>query len=235
MAKVDPNSTLGGVRGAVSGMVISSGLSGWYSRTAVTPLRSRSYLQAEQRQYLGKIADYWKKMSAALREDWADSAALAAWKRLDWFGNAYSMGGYGLFVSLMMPLAMRGIPFYYTPPDPVFPDLITITAATLYRDDDDITASVSFDGAPNASAANYRLWLSVAALGSSAPLANRRILDKIGATTAATTISFWDRAEDRFGRPLWNQMWTIFYATFDAYGRPSQTSSFTVRCQESPP
>ena len=235
MARVDPNSTLGGVRGSVSGMVVSSGLSGWYSRTAVTPLRSRSYMQAVQRQHLGTIADKWKTLTAPYRAEWADSAALAAWKRLDWFGNSYSMGGYGLFVSLMMPLVMRDLPLYYDPPDPVFPDLVTITAATLYRDGDEVTASLTLDSAPDDSAENFRLWLSVAALGSSAPLANRRILDVIGPTSVDTTIPFWDRAEARFGRPLLAQTWSLFYSTFDDFGRPSQVSSFAVQCQEPPP
>lgn len=234
MAKVDPNSTLGAVRGSVAGMVISSGLSGWNARTAVTPLRSRSYLQATQRQLLGRIAAYWKGRGPSDREAWAAAAALADWKRLDWFGNAYSMGGYGLFVSLMMPLALRGLAFYSTPPAASFPDPVTIDGATLYRDADTVTARYTLATDPTESAPYYRLWLAVAALGSSAPLANRRILDRIGDTTDIASHSFWDRAEDRFGRPLLGQTWTLFYSTFDAYGRPSQVSSFPVTCTETP-
>ena len=235
MARVDPNSTLGGVRGSVAGMVISSGLSGWNARTAVTPLRSRSQYQAQQRLRLGIVAAAWKTLSAATRADWADAAALPAWKRLDWFGNAYSMGGYGLFVSLQMPLAMLGLPLFSDPPDAVFPDPVAITAATMYRAVDSVDADYTVDPAPNTSAANYRLWLSVAALGSSAPLANRRILDVIGATSGATSRPFWSRATARFGLPLIGQAWTLFFSTFDNYGRPSQVSSFVVACQEPPP
>lgn len=235
MARVDPNSTLGGVRGSVAGMVVSSGLSGWYSRTAVAPLRSRSYLQAVQRQLLGSIADHWKTLSSAERAAWAAAAALADWKRQDWFGYSYSMGGYGLFVSLMMPLALRGLAFYDTPPDPVFPALVSISAASLVRDGDAVSASLTLDGPPNASAPYFRLWLSVAALGSSAPLANRRILDVVGATSASTTIPFWRRAMARFGLPLVLQRWTLFYSTFDASGRPSQVSSLSVSCVEAAP
>lgn len=235
MARVDPNSTLGGVRGSVAGMVVSSGLSGWHARTAVTPLRSRSQLQAEQRLLLGVVAAKWKTLSAATRADWADAAALTVWKRLDWFGNAYSMGGYGLFVSLQMPLATSGLPLYTDPPDAVFPDPITITAATLYRGGGGVDADFTLSAAPNTSAANYRLWLSVAALGSSTPLANRRILDKIGPTSGATSRPFWSRAAARFGLPLIGQAWTLFFSTFDNFGRPSQISSFVVGCQEPPP
>jgi hypothetical protein len=235
MARVDPNSTLGGVRGSVAGMVISSGLSGWNARTAVTPLRSRSQLQAEQRLLLGIVAAKWKTLSAATRADWAAAAALPAWKRLDWFGNAYSMGGYGLFVSLQMPLATRGLLLYSDPPDAVFPDPVAITAATMYRAAASVDAHYTVDPAPNTSAANYRLWLSVAALGSSAPLANRRILDVIEATSGATSRLFWSRAAARFGLPLIGQAWTLFFSTFDNYGRPSQVSSFVVPCQEPPP
>lgn len=234
MARVDPNSTLGGVRGSVAGMVISSGLSGWNARTAITPLRSRSYLQATQRIYLGKIAAYWKSMGATQRADWATAAALPAWKRLDWFGNAYSMGGYGLFVSLMMPLAIRGRPFYYTPPAATFPDPVVIDGATLYRDGDDVTARYTLATDPTASADYYRLWLAVAPLGSSAPLANRRILDVLGDTKATMPYGFWSRAEQLFGLPLLGQTWTLFFATFDHYGRPSQVSSYPVVCTETP-
>lgn len=234
MAKVDPNSTLGGVRGSVAGMVISSGLSGWNARTAVTPLRSRSYLQAEQRQLLGRIAAYWKTMDPTSRAAWATAAALTAWKRLDWFGNAYSMGGYGLFVSLMMPLALQGRPFYYTPPAATFPDPVAIDGATLYRDGDTVTAHYTLASDPTDSAPYFRLWLAVAALGSSAPLANRRILDSVSYTTDAADHGFWYRAEQRFGRPLLGQTWTLFYSTFDDYGRPSQVSSWPVVCTETP-
>lgn len=234
MARVDPNSTLGGVRGSVAGMVVSSGLSGWNARTAITPLRSRSALQAEQRQKLGQIADYWKTLTPPYREAWATAAALNDWKRLDWFGNAYSMGGYGLFVSLMMPLALQGLALYYEPPAASFPSLVELQSATLYRDADTVTARYTLASNPTASAGYYRLWLSVAALGSSAPLANRRILDKIGTTTNAAQYPFWSRAVYRFGRPLLGQTWTLFYSTFDAYGRPSQVSSLPVVCTESP-
>ena len=235
MARVDPNSTLGGVRGSVAGMVISSGLSGWNARTAVTPLRSRSQYQAQQRLLLGIVAAKWKTLPAAYRADWAAAAALPAWKRLDWFGNAYSMGGYGLFVSLMMPLATYGLALYSDPPDAVFPDPVAITAATMYRAADSVDADYTVDPAPNTSAAYYRLWLSVAALGSSAPLANRRILDVIGATSGAPSRPFWSRATARFGLPLIGQAWTLFFSTFDNYGRPSQVSSFVVACREPPP
>ena len=234
MARVDPNSTLGGVRGSVAGMVVSSGLSGWNARTAVTPLRSRSQLQAEQRLLLGLLAATWKTLPASTRADWAAAAALPAWKRLDWFGNAYSMGGYGLFVSLQMPLASLGRLLYSDPPDAVFPDPVAITAATMYRAADSVDADYTVDPAPNTSAANYRLWLSVAALGSSAPLANRRILDVIGATSGATSRPFWYRAASRFGFPLIGQAWTLFFSTFDNFGRPSQVSSFMVACQGPP-
>lgn len=235
MARVDPNSTLGGVRGSVAGMVVSSGLSGWNARTAVTPLRSRSQLQAEQRLLLGTLAAKWKTLSASTRAAWAAAAALPAWKRLDWFGNAYSMGGYGLFVSLQMPLAMRGLLLYSDPPAAVFPDPVAITAATLYRGSSSAAGSFTLAAAPITSAANYRLWLSVAALGSSAPLANRRILDVITASTNDTTRLFWSRAAARFGLPLIGQAWTLFFSTFDNFGRPSQVSSFVVACQAPPP
>jgi hypothetical protein len=215
-------------------MVISSGLSGWNARTAATPLRSRSYLQATQRLLLGQIATYWNSRGPSDREAWAAAAALADWKRLDWFGNAYSMGGYGLFVSLMMPLALRGLDFYATPPAATFPDPVEIDGATLYRDGDTVTARYTLATDPTESAPNFRLWLAVAALGSSAPLANRRILDKVSYTTDAASYHFWERAEDRFGRPLIGQTWTLFYSTFDDYGRPSQVSSFPVRCTETP-
>lgn len=235
MARLDPNSTLGGVRGSVAGMVVSSGLSGWYARTRQTPLRSRSQLQAEQRFLLGAVAAKWKTLPAATRTDWNDAAALTAWKRLDWFGNAYSMGGFGLFVALQLPLAARGIALYSDPPPAVFPDPVSITAASLYRDGDAVDADYTLDPAPNTSAENFRLWLSVAALGSSAPLANRRILDNIGATSGATSRPFWIRAAARFGLPLLGQSWTLFFSTFDNYGRPSQVSSFAVACEEPPP
>ena len=235
MARVDPNSTLGGVRGSVAGMVVSSGLSGWNARTAVTPLRSRSQLQAEQRLLLGTLAAKWKTLSAATRADWAAAAALPAWKRLDWFGNAYSMGGYGLFVSLQMPLAMLGRPLFSDPPDAVFPNPVAITAATMYRAVGSVDAHFTVNPAPNTSAAYFRLWLSVAALGSSAPLANRRILDVITASTNDTTRLFWRRAAARFGLPLIGQAWTLFFSTFDNFGRPSQVSSFVVACQAPPP
>lgn len=235
MARVDPNSTLGGVRGSVAGMVISSGLSGWNARTAVTPLRSRSQLQAEQRLLLGLIAAKWKTLPASIRADWAAAAALSDWKRLDWFGNAYSMGGYGLFVSLQMPLATRGLALYAYPPDAVFPNPVAITAATMYRAADSVNAHYTLDPAPNTSAANYRLWLSVAALGTSAPLANRRILDVIAASSGVTSLPFWSRAASRFGLPLIGQAWTLFFSTFDNFGRPSQVSSFVVACQAPPP
>lgn len=228
MAKVDPNSTLGGVRGSVAGMVISSGLSGWNARTAVTPLRSRSFSQATRRLYLAQIAAHWKTLSPSEREDWADAAALTAWKRQDWFGNDYSMGGYGLFVSLMMPLVMLGLSMYDTPPAATFPDPVEFDSAYLYRDGDDVDAQATFTAAPNTSAAYCRLWLSVAALGSSAPLANRRALDVIGAAPSSTTLTFWTGAEERFGLPLLLQRWTLFFATFDAYGRSSAVSSLTV-------
>lgn len=234
MARVDPNSTLGGVRGSVAGMVVSSAVSGWYARTAVTPLRSRSFLQAQQRYFLASIAATWKALSPSARSDWATAAALPAWQRLDWFGVSYSVGGYGLFVALNMPLAMTYLTPVTSPPAATFPDPVTITAATLYRDGATVTASMTTDIAPTESAAYCRTWLSVAPLGSSAPLANRRALDFVGLATASTTFPFWHRAADLFGYPLLGQTWTVFFSTFDASGRPSAVSSFPAYCTESP-
>ena len=235
MALVDPNSTLGGVRGSVAGMVISSGLSGWNARTAITPLRSRSARQATLREYLARIAAYWKNMGPTYRADWATAAALPAWKRLDWFGNSYSMGGYGLFVSLHMPLAMVSEDFYYTPPAATFPDPVAISSATLYRDGTTMNADVVFDSKPIDSAAYCRLWLSPSAIGSSAPLANRRTLDVIGTSPNSLTMPFWRRAVYSYGYPLWAQHWTLFFSTFDEYGRPSAVSSYVAYCQGTPP
>ena len=112
---------------------------------------------------------------------------------------------------------------------------MAITAATMYRAADSVDADYTLAAAPNTSAANFRLWLSVAALGSSAPLANRRILDVISASSGATSRPFWSRAASRFGLPLIGQAWTLFFSTFDNFGRPSQVSSFVVACQEPPP
>ena len=78
MARVDPNSTLGGVRGSVAGFYSSADLPDRHARPPIAPPRSRSYLQATQRIYLGQIAAYWKSLGATQRADWATAAALTA-------------------------------------------------------------------------------------------------------------------------------------------------------------
>lgn len=234
MARVDPNTTLGGVRGSVAGMVVSSGLSGWYARTAITPLRSRSQLQATQRWYLAAVAARWKALPPASRSAWATAAALPAWKRTDWFGVPYSMGGYGLFVSLNLPLAMLSRPLVDSPPAADFPDPVAITSATLYRDGSTVSARVDFADYLDVSAPYYRIWLAVAALGSSTPLASRRVLAVIAPAWHGTYTFFWSRALSLYGLPLLNQRWTVFVATFDASGRSSTVSSTTVTCTETP-
>lgn len=234
MARVDPNTTLGGVRGSVAGMVVSSGLSGWYARTAITPLRSRSQLQATQRWYLAAVAARWKALPPASRSAWATAAALPAWQRTDWFGVPYSMGGYGLFVSLNLPLAMLSRPLVDSPPAADFPDPVAITSATLYRDGSNVNADVYFDEPLDMSGPFYRIWLAVAALGSSSPLASRRILDVIYPSSHSYISGFWSRASSIFGLPLVGQRWTVFVATFDSFGRSSPVSSISVTCTETP-
>lgn len=234
MAKVDPNSTLGGVRGSVSGMVVSSGLSGWNARTAVTPLRSRSYAQAQQRGRMAALSAYWHLLTAGQRESWATAAALDDWKRLDWFGVSYSMGGYGLFVALNMPLLMANQALRSGPPDPVFPAAIAITDGHLYRDGTDVEGRFTIESVQPAEVEFYRVWLAVSALGSSAPLASRRILDAVAARSSLTTLGFWSLAAAAYGYPLIGQTWTVFYAPFDDSGRSAPVSSFPIRCTVEP-
>lgn len=234
MARVDPNSTLGGVRGSVAGMVVSSGLSGWNARTAVTPLRSRSYAQAQQRSRLAAIGYAWRNLSAPVRADWATAAALDDWKRLDWFGVPYSMGGFGLFVALNMPLRFVGASLVSSPPAASFPAPIDITAGHLYRDGTDVEGRITLESVQPSGVAYYRIWLAVAALGSSAPLASRRSLDVCAARSASSTLAFWVRAANTYAYPLIAQTWTVFYAPFDSSGRSAPVTSFPVYCTPSP-
>lgn len=234
MARVDPNSTLGGVRGSVAGMIVSSGVSGWNARTAVTPLRSRSYFQALQRGRLAALGYAWRLLSASQRADWATAAALPAWLRVDWFGVSYSMGGYGLFIALNMPLLLVGADLLTDPPAASFPALIAITDGHLYRDGNSVSGAITLDSVQPVDVAYYRIWLAVAALGSSAPLASRRTLDVYAARSSSATLAFWIHAAESYGYPLLSQAWTVFFSPFDASGRSAPVSSFPVFCTPSP-
>lgn len=228
MARLDPSSTLAGLRGASGSLVISSNDQGFYTRARFSPLTPRSYAQSEQRFIFSTLGILWRGLSSAERASFQTQAADPLWKRLDWFGAAYSIGPYGLFVALNYPLLFTSLDPVTTAPDPVFPAAVDISAASLTRSGAAASGSVTFTADLPDAAPLIQISLAPAVNASPAMRKWRRILDYVGYHNSTNTEALWRNAAGRLGLPLVGQTWTVFARVFDVSGRPSAWDSYPV-------
>lgn len=228
MARLDDASTLATVRGSVGGLVVSSNDQGFYVRPDRAPLTPRTYGQSQQRFLFSRLGIAWRALSSSDRTSWQTQAADPLWGRLDWFGNPYGIGPYGLFVAVNYPLALSGSALVSTAPDPVFPAAVAIDSATLTRSGFSASGAVTFTAALPAAAPLLQVSLAPSVNSSSGLRKWRRILDSLAAHGAADSVSLWVGAADRFGLPLVGQTWTVFARVFDSSGRPSAWDDFPV-------
>jgi len=234
MARIDQNSTLGGVRGAAAGLVISSNDQGWFARSMRAPSTPRHASQIVQRHLLSTLGALWRGLSPEDRTTWADQAADPDWKRLDWFGVPYSVGGYGLFVACNAPLLMMNVATLDEAPDPVFPDAPAIEDAVLIRAANSASGSVTFSAPLPESPPFIRIYLTPAAFGSLSVRKWRRALDVLDAHGASDVVALWQRCALSFGLPLVGQVWTLAAQVMDSSGRVSAFDSVTLVCQGAP-
>jgi len=234
MARIDQNSTLGGVRGAAAGLVISSNSQGWYARSMRAPSTPRHASQITQRHILCTLGDLWRGLSPEDRTSWSDQAADPDWKRLDWFGVPYSVGGYGLFVACNAPLMMMNVATLDVAPEPVFPAAPVIEDAELFRAADSASGSVTFSADLPGTAPYLRAYLTPAAFGSLSVRKWRRALDVLAAHNESDTVDLWRRCALSFGLPLVGQVWTLAAQVMDSSGRVSPFDSVTLVCAEAP-
>ena len=221
MARLDSTSTLATLRGSVSGLVVSSNDQGFYVRGSRAPLTPRTYSQSQQRFLFSRLGIAWRAMTTVQRTSFQTQAADPLWGRLDWFGNAYGIGPYGLFVALNYPLMMAGAALVTTAPDPVFPAAVAIDSATLTRSGFAASGDLVFTAALPAAAPILQVSMAPAVNASAGLRKWRRVLDRLNDHMEADTVALWVGAATRYGLPLIGQTWTIFARVFDDSGRPS--------------
>jgi hypothetical protein len=115
MAKVNYGTIVNDARGKVNGTVFSKNKSGAYVRRKVTPANPNTGRQSAARSYLAQLSQGWSgTLNAAERAAWISYAQ--TYPRLDVFGNAVTLSGMNMFVSLNAVLLNSGLTIITTPP-----------------------------------------------------------------------------------------------------------------------
>lgn len=101
-------------RGAVAGTVFSRNTFGAYLRTRVTPVNPATVDQALVRSQLTSIAQAWRGLTQAQRDQWNQAAV--TFQNTDIFGDSVALTGFVLYMKLNRNLLAIGQAVISTPP-----------------------------------------------------------------------------------------------------------------------
>lgn len=126
MASIQFGNIVVDMRGKVSGNVYSKNKGGAYSRVRVVPTNPQTSYQVARRSILTSLSQAWRGLTAANRTSWNN--AVQNFRRVNRVGNAISLSGNALYVSLNKNLADVGIAANAAAPAPESVDTVTVSS-----------------------------------------------------------------------------------------------------------
>jgi hypothetical protein len=115
MAKINFGSTVNDARGKIAGTVFSKNKSGAYIRTKVTPVNPRTVAQSAVRSSFAQLAQNWSTLlTGSQRSAWVSYAV--TYPRRNIFGNALTLNGLNMYISLNQRLMVTGNALIADPP-----------------------------------------------------------------------------------------------------------------------
>jgi len=115
MAKINFGTIVSDARGKINGVVMSKNKSGAYARTKVTPSNPRTTAQQAVRSNFAQLAQAWSStLTTGERAAWTSYAE--TYPRRNIFGNALTLNGLNMYISLGMVMLQMGQTPISSPP-----------------------------------------------------------------------------------------------------------------------
>ena len=156
MTKVKFSGLVTGMRGKLSGSVLTANKSGNTIRTKTIPVNRETSSLSKQRSSMSELSRMWRELTQNQRDAWI--GATPDFVRLDVFGDPYEMSGFNLYVLINRNRILTNNATTGTAPGPEV--IVSLTSLSLAGNTAPDTLEATFTASPTDADTTFLIFAS---------------------------------------------------------------------------